>query len=40
MAQIFKNEFINELGVKGYENYINEELEQLKSLVEQLKKLN
>ena len=39
MAQLFKNEFINELGIKGFENYINAELEQLKSLIEQLKKL-
>jgi len=40
LAQLYRNEFIKELGGKGYEDFINSELEGLKLLLEQHKKIN
>jgi len=40
LAQLYREEFIQHLGIKGYENFINSELEELKSLIEQLKNKN
>ena len=40
LAQLYKNEFIEKLGIAGYEEFINNELEELKTYLKLLNKKN
>lgn len=38
LAQLYKKSFLKRLGQQGYENFIDECLEELKALLEEFKK--
>jgi len=40
LAQVYKDEFIEKLGIKGYKEFINGELEELKFYLELLNDLH